>query len=103
MGDAADKPPPVPRVADAWHALHDDKDLDPGDCECEAFWMSVNRASNDETVHLAGYDDPTDSSGSIFCPAPYVQRGRSRIASAVRRAPGGRNRLAPEADDRLPD
>ena len=48
--------------------LHEDMDLDPGDCECEAFWMSVNRAANDETVHLAGFDDPTDASDSIFCP-----------------------------------
>ena len=43
-------------------------DLDPGDCECEAFWMSVNRASDEETFQLAGYDDPTDASDSIFVP-----------------------------------
>jgi uncharacterized repeat protein (TIGR01451 family) len=48
--------------------LHEDMDLDPGDCECESFRMSVNRATDQETYHLDGYDDPTDLSDSIFCP-----------------------------------
>ncbi len=46
--------------------LYDDKDLDPGDCECSSFRMSVNRASEEEWYHLAGYDRPTDA-GPFGC------------------------------------
>jgi hypothetical protein len=34
--------------------LLDDKDLDPGDCECTFFWVNLNRASN-EWIRLADY------------------------------------------------
>jgi len=47
--------------------LFSDMDLDPGDCECTAFWMSVNRAET-EWVKLDGYDDPTDISSNPLCP-----------------------------------
>jgi uncharacterized repeat protein (TIGR01451 family) len=44
--------------------LHEDQDLDPGDCECSFFWFNVNRASNEwirmstfATGNMNDYDD----------------------------------------------
>ncbi|TLZ53302.1 MAG: DUF11 domain-containing protein [Methanobacteriota archaeon] len=44
--------------------LHDDMDLDPGDCECSFFWFNVNRAPNEwirmstfATGDMNDYDD----------------------------------------------
>ncbi|HSP55339.1 MAG TPA: DUF11 domain-containing protein [Dehalococcoidia bacterium] len=40
--------------------LHEDQDIDPGDCECTFFYMSLDR-SPDEWFRLQGYDIPTDA------------------------------------------
>jgi uncharacterized repeat protein (TIGR01451 family) len=44
--------------------LHDDRDTDPGDCECSFFWMNVDKASNSwirlstfATGNMNDYDD----------------------------------------------
>lgn len=34
--------------------LHDDRDTDPGDCECSFFWMNVDKASN-SWIRLSSY------------------------------------------------
>jgi uncharacterized repeat protein (TIGR01451 family) len=46
--------------------LHDDMDIDPGDCECTFFFMSNDRAP-DEWARLNAFDIPTEASGD-FCP-----------------------------------
>ena len=47
--------------------MFEDMELAGGDCECDAFWMSVNRAE-DEWTPLDGYDQITDSHPcSSFC------------------------------------
>jgi hypothetical protein len=46
--------------------LHDDFDMDPGDCECTFFFMSLDRAP-DEWFRLNAFDVPTEASGD-FCP-----------------------------------
>lgn len=46
--------------------LHDDMDLDPGDCECTFFWISNNRAS-DEWHRLTAFEIPTDDDAGALC------------------------------------
>ena len=35
--------------------LHEDMDLDPGDCECTFFWMGVDRAPRNEWIRMSTY------------------------------------------------
>jgi hypothetical protein len=48
--------------------LHEDMELDPTDCECTFFWMSVDRAPN-RWFRLVDYQIPTDDQSSFFCPS----------------------------------
>lgn len=48
--------------------LHEDMDLDPGDCECSFFWLNMNR-SGDEWFRLTPYQIPTDDNASFPCPS----------------------------------
>ena len=46
--------------------LHDDMDLDFGDCECTFFWVSVDRAA-DEWHRLVDFEIPTDDAAGALC------------------------------------
>jgi len=45
--------------------LHDDKEADPGDCECTFFWMNVDRSPENEWIRLVDFAVPTDC--GFFC------------------------------------
>jgi uncharacterized repeat protein (TIGR01451 family) len=48
--------------------LHEDMDLDPGDCECSFFWLNLDRAP-DEWFRLTPFQIPTDDDAGIGCPS----------------------------------
>src|SRR5262249_2820934 len=48
--------------------LHEDMDLDPGDCECSFFWLNMDRAP-DSWFRLTPYEIPTDDDAGALCPS----------------------------------
>jgi uncharacterized repeat protein (TIGR01451 family) len=48
--------------------LHEDMDVDPGDCECSFFWLNMDRAG-DEWFRLTPYEIPTDDNSGFGCPS----------------------------------
>lgn len=46
--------------------MHEDQDLDPGDCECSFFWVNVDK-SGDEWLRLTPYEIPTDDDSGFGC------------------------------------
>jgi uncharacterized repeat protein (TIGR01451 family) len=48
--------------------LHEDMDLDPGDCECSFFWLNLDRAP-DSWFRLTPYQIPTDDDAGALCPS----------------------------------
>jgi uncharacterized protein DUF11/thrombospondin type 3 repeat protein len=52
--------------------LHDDKERDPGDCECTFFWANLDRAP-DEWFRLVDFQIPTDDDAGFPC-TPHINR-----------------------------
>lgn len=46
--------------------LHNDMDLDPGDCECSFFWVNMDKSS-DAWLRLTPYEIPTDDDSGTLC------------------------------------
>ena len=46
--------------------LHEDMDLDPGDCECSFFYVNVDKSA-DEWFRLTPYQIPTDDDSGLLC------------------------------------